>query len=165
MRWPHVDRNRTNVVPPDRSALFVYGTTNWDHQTFSVELDPPAGASRRPRIFNGTSKWFVLDNLIFWEGGLDSTQTYQVKITNLIGGSYTDIHSVIMMPPLPKIASQYAIRSTFHLKIYPMSRSGGSSSGQTASSGTPTPSTSGTAAHASSGVGKTVAIAVSVVDL
>ncbi|KAJ6539566.1 hypothetical protein B0H19DRAFT_1269872 [Mycena capillaripes] len=131
------------------SALFVYGTTNWNHQTFSVELDPPAGASQGARIFNGTSKWFVLDNLLFWEGGMDPTQTYQVKITNLIGGSYTDVHSVVTMN-LPKIAAQ----------------SGGSASGShplTTSSGSPSPSTSATPAQASSGVGKTVAIAVGAV--
>ncbi|KAJ7498701.1 hypothetical protein FB451DRAFT_1426609 [Mycena latifolia] len=79
------------------SALFIYGTTNWDHQTFSVELDPSAGVSQGARIFNGTSKWFVLDNLLFWEGGMDPAQSYNVKLTNLIGGSYTDIHSVVMM--------------------------------------------------------------------
>ncbi|KAJ6581396.1 hypothetical protein B0H19DRAFT_1369751 [Mycena capillaripes] len=76
------------------SALFVYGTTNWNHQTFSVELQPPVGVSQGARIFNGTSKWFVLDNLIFWEAGMDPNQTYQVKVTNLIAGSYTDLHSV-----------------------------------------------------------------------
>ncbi|KAJ7068497.1 hypothetical protein C8F01DRAFT_1118339 [Mycena amicta] len=83
------------------SALFVYGTTNWNHQTYSIEVDPSAGASQGARIFNGTSKWFVLDNLIFFESGLDPSQTYQVKMTNLIEGSYSDIHSVVMMnlPP------------------------------------------------------------------
>ncbi|KAJ7890642.1 hypothetical protein B0H14DRAFT_1113114 [Mycena olivaceomarginata] len=73
------------------SALFIYGTTNYDHQTFSVELDP--GTSQDTRILNGTSKWFVLDNLLFWEAGMDPTQQYEVKITNLVDGSYTDLHS------------------------------------------------------------------------
>ncbi|KAJ7781017.1 hypothetical protein B0H16DRAFT_604742 [Mycena metata] len=79
------------------SALYIYGTTNYNHQTFSVQLDPPAGVSQGARIFNGTSKWFVLDNLLFWEAGMDPTQTYQVKFTNLINGSYSDVHSVVMM--------------------------------------------------------------------
>ncbi|KAF7332241.1 hypothetical protein MKEN_00105100 [Mycena kentingensis (nom. inval.)] len=79
------------------SALFVYGTTNWDHQTYSIELNPPAGASDGARIFNGTSKWFVLDNLVFFESGLDPTKTYNIKMTNLIDGSYSDIHSVVAM--------------------------------------------------------------------
>lgn len=73
----------------------MYGTTNWNHQTFSLEIDPPAGASiSGARIFNGTSKWFVLNNLVFFEAGMDPTVTYQVKMTNLIDGSYSDIHSV-----------------------------------------------------------------------
>ncbi|KAJ6628884.1 hypothetical protein B0H10DRAFT_102655 [Mycena sp. CBHHK59/15] len=79
------------------SVVFVYGTSNYDHQTFSVELDPPVGVSQGARIFNATSKWFVLGNLIYWESGLDQSQKYQVKITNLNSGSYTDIHSVVMM--------------------------------------------------------------------
>ncbi|KAF7301872.1 hypothetical protein MIND_00753100 [Mycena indigotica] len=85
------------------SALFVYGTSNWDHQTYSVELNPP-GASRGARIFNATSKWFVLDNLVYFESGLDPAQTYNIKMTNLIQGSYLDIHSVLMMnlPPLSR---------------------------------------------------------------
>ncbi|KAJ7094560.1 hypothetical protein B0H15DRAFT_127697 [Mycena belliarum] len=118
------------------SVLFIYGTTNWDHQTFSVSLDPPAGASQGARIFNGTSKWFVLNNLIFWEGGLDSTQSYTVKLQNLNGGSYTDIHSVVMM----------------NLPASPRTSNIPSSSGSANASGSK-----------SSGVGKTVAIAVGAV--
>ncbi|KAJ7229701.1 hypothetical protein C8J57DRAFT_1370596 [Mycena rebaudengoi] len=86
------------------SALLIYGTTNYDHQTFSVELTPQAGASvGGPRILNGTSKWFVIDNLLYFEAGLDPSQKYDVKFTNLLAGAYTDIHSVVMMN-LPKIA-------------------------------------------------------------
>ncbi|KAJ7682571.1 hypothetical protein DFH06DRAFT_298460 [Mycena polygramma] len=125
------------------SALFVYGTTNWNHQTFSVEIDPPAGVSQGVRTFNGTSKWFVLNNLVFWEGGLDPDQTYQVKITNLVAGSYTDTHSVVMMN-LPNDATA--------------SKSGSSSK----SSSGPTPSSTGTPST-TSGVGKTVGIAVGAV--
>ncbi|KAJ6598837.1 hypothetical protein DFH09DRAFT_1129364 [Mycena vulgaris] len=128
------------------SALFVYGTTNWNHQTFSVELNPAAGVSQGARIFNGTSKWFVLDNLIFWEGGMDPTKSYQVKVTNLIGGSYTDIHSVVMMN-LPEQASSSS-------GSVPQSTSGASPSPTAGSFTTPSKSSS---------VGKTVAIAVSVV--
>ncbi|KAJ7129440.1 hypothetical protein C8R44DRAFT_78106 [Mycena epipterygia] len=94
------------------SALFVYGTTNYNHQTFSVELDPPAGASQGARIFNGTSKWFVLDNLLFFEGGMDPTQKYQVKLENLIDGSYTDIHSVVMMSLPPSAESSVSGSAT-----------------------------------------------------
>jgi hypothetical protein len=63
------------------SALLIYGTTNYDHQTFSVELTPQAGASvGGPRILNGTSKWFVIDNLLYFEAGLDPSQKYDVKV-------------------------------------------------------------------------------------
>ncbi|KAJ7178923.1 hypothetical protein C8R46DRAFT_618846 [Mycena filopes] len=128
------------------SALYMYGTTNWNHQTFSLELDPPAGASQGARIFNGTSKWFVLDNLIFWEAGLDPTQTYQVKLTNLIDGSYSDLHSVVMMH-LPPNTEASASGTT------PKSTSTSSSS---APVDTPAPKSS---------IGKTVGIAVGVVAI
>ncbi|KAF7328540.1 hypothetical protein MVEN_02541600 [Mycena venus] len=113
------------------SALLIYGTTNYDHQTFSVELTPQAGASvGGPRIMNGTSKWFVIDNLLYFEAGLDPSQKYDVKFTNLVAGAYTDIHSVVMMN-LPKIAD----------------------------------SVSGSGSKSTSGVGKTVGIAVGVVGV
>ncbi|KAJ7044564.1 hypothetical protein C8F04DRAFT_1249842 [Mycena alexandri] len=121
------------------SALYIYGTTNWNHQTFSVELDPPAGVSQGARIFNGTSKWFVLDNLMFWEAGMDPTQKYQVKFTNLINGSYSDLHSVVMM------------------NLPPNTKTSGSAS-------LPQPTVSSTAtAKKSSSIGKTVGIVVGLV--
>ncbi|KAJ7228448.1 hypothetical protein GGX14DRAFT_413230 [Mycena pura] len=131
------------------SALYIYGTSNWNHQTFSIEIEPPAGASPQGgRIFNGTSKWFVLDNLVFFESGLDPTQTYQVKMTNLVDGSYSDIHSV-RLPSSP----------------FESTSTGGSVS---ASSSLPSPSsTSGSGAGTtsppkkSSTAGKTAAIAAS----
>ncbi|KAJ7648495.1 hypothetical protein B0H17DRAFT_429947 [Mycena rosella] len=124
------------------SAIFIYGTTNWNHQTYSVELDPSVGASQGARVFNGTSKWFVLNNLIFFEGAMDPTRTYQVKMTNLVGNSYSDLHSVVMMN-LPASSSD--------------SVSSSSGSG-------PSPSNNpGVTSSPKSGVGKTVAIAVSVV--
>ncbi|KAJ7904752.1 hypothetical protein B0H14DRAFT_2664230 [Mycena olivaceomarginata] len=132
------------------SALLIYGTTNWNHQTFSVEIDPPTGASQGARIFNGTSKWFVLDNLLFWEAGMDPTQNYQVKMTNLISGSYTDLHSVLLMN-LPKITA--------------VSASGSASGSASKSTSTSPPTTSATPTKASSGIGKTVGIAVGVVGV
>ncbi|KAJ6568718.1 hypothetical protein B0H19DRAFT_1065528 [Mycena capillaripes] len=101
------------------SALLIYGTTNYDHQTFSVELTPQAGSSvGGPRILNGTSKWFVIDNLLYFEAGLDPSQKYDVKV---------------VMMNLPKIGDS------------------GSASGSDSKS--------------TSGVGKTVGIAVGVVGL
>ncbi|KAF7352597.1 hypothetical protein MVEN_01225200 [Mycena venus] len=136
------------------SALLIYGTTNYDHQTFSVEIDPPAGASLGgARILNGTSKWFVLDNLLFFEAGLDPSQQYDVKFTNLNAGAYTDIHSVVMMN-LPKIAEASG------------SGSGSASGPASKSTSSPSnPSSSATPSQAGSGVGKTVGIAVGIVGV
>ncbi|KAJ7752740.1 hypothetical protein DFH07DRAFT_824819 [Mycena maculata] len=136
----------TSFTCSNTSALFVYGTTNWNHQTFSFEIDPPTGASQGARIFNGTSKWFVLGNLVYFEAGMDPTQTYQVKMTNLIGGSYSDIHSVVMMN-LPAEAGTSAAGSQ---------TSSGASASTSSATSTSTPSKSSSA-------GKTVGITVGAV--
>ncbi|KAJ7490356.1 hypothetical protein B0H11DRAFT_1021411 [Mycena galericulata] len=135
----------TSFTCTNTSALFVYGTTNWNHQTFSFEIEPPAGVSQGARIFNGTSKWFVLNNLVFFEAGMDPTQTYQVKMTNLIDGSYSDIHSVVMMNLPPE-----------------SSASGSPTSGGSTSKSTPTSATD-TASSKPSSTGKTVGIAIGAV--
>lgn len=76
-----------------RSVLFVYGSVNYDHQTYSVNLSPPAGASQGVRVFNATSKWFAFNSLIYWEV-LDRNTTYSVSLKNLVSGKYLDIHQV-----------------------------------------------------------------------
>ncbi|KAK7061872.1 hypothetical protein R3P38DRAFT_3251242 [Favolaschia claudopus] len=158
--YTRIDSNSANAqitfTCSDTSALFIYGTTNYDHQTYSVELSPSAGASQGgARIFNGTSKWFVLDNLLFWEAGMDPTQKYQVKVTNLIPGGYMDLHSATMMK-LPKIAPPSSSSSS--------SSSRSSTSSPNKSTPTPGPSDSATPSPSSgSSVGKTVGIAVAVV--
>ncbi|CAK5262826.1 unnamed protein product [Mycena citricolor] len=79
------------------SAVFIYGTTNYNHGNLSVEINPAVGSSSGPRVLSGTSKWFVLDNLIYWESGLDPSTSYRVTLTNLNDGNYSDIHSVVLM--------------------------------------------------------------------
>ncbi|KAF8915800.1 hypothetical protein CPB85DRAFT_1291849 [Mucidula mucida] len=76
------------------SALFVYGTTNYDHEIYSVSLNPTAGVSTSSRTFNDTSRWFAYDNLVYWETDLNRSLTYQVTFMNLAEGKYMDIHSV-----------------------------------------------------------------------
>jgi hypothetical protein len=46
---------------------------------------------------------------VFWEGAMDPSQQYQVKVTNLNGGSYTDIHSVRhpLIQSLPSVNASY----------------------------------------------------------
>ncbi|KAJ7639011.1 hypothetical protein FB45DRAFT_904484 [Roridomyces roridus] len=130
------------------SALFVYGTSNWNHQLFSVELNPSTGASQGTRIFNATSKWFVLDNLVFFETGMDPSQNYAVKLTNLVDGSYSDIHSVVMMN-LPAQAD-------------PSSSSASASGSQSAVPSSSSPAAT-TPASSSGHVGRTVGVAVAAV--
>ncbi|KAG7449415.1 uncharacterized protein BT62DRAFT_917966 [Guyanagaster necrorhizus] len=74
------------------SAVFVYGSTNYDHGAYSVTLSPAAGVSTSTRTFNSTSKWFAYDALTYWETNLDRDKTYQVTFENLADGKYMDIH-------------------------------------------------------------------------
>ncbi|KAJ6515657.1 hypothetical protein C8R45DRAFT_1086840 [Mycena sanguinolenta] len=151
--YTRIDTNSANAQITfscsNTSALFIYGTTNYNHGTFSVEIDPPTGASQGARVFNGTSKWFVLDLPVFFETGMDPTQQYQVKMTNLVAGEYMDIHSVAMMN-LPKEA---------------VSSSSASGPASKSTSSSPASTSAAAVAQASSGVGKTVGIAVALVGV
>ncbi|KAJ7590623.1 hypothetical protein C8J56DRAFT_538310 [Mycena floridula] len=79
------------------SAIFVYGTCNYDHETYNVTLSPSAGASTSTRTFNATSLWFAYGNLLYWETGLNRSETYTVHFTNLVAKKYFDIHQVMVM--------------------------------------------------------------------
>ncbi|KAK0206760.1 hypothetical protein DFS33DRAFT_1381855 [Desarmillaria ectypa] len=87
------------------SAVFVYGSTNYDHDAYSVTLSPAAGVSTSTRIFNSTSKWFAYDSLTYWETGLDRDKTYQVTFENLAEGKYLDIHQVLLRDGVPASTS------------------------------------------------------------
>ncbi|KAJ7232193.1 hypothetical protein B0H12DRAFT_194169 [Mycena haematopus] len=154
--YTRIDSNSANAqitfTCSNTSVLLIYGTTNYNHGTFSVEIDPPTGASQGARVFNGTSKWFDLDLPVFFESGMDPTQQYQVKMTNLVDGSYTDLHSVVMMNLPKEVLATSASAS-------------GSTSGSASKSTSSPPATSAVATRASSGVGKTVGIAVAVVGI
>ncbi|KAK1223483.1 hypothetical protein PQX77_013641 [Marasmius sp. AFHP31] len=79
------------------SAIRVYGAVYHDHGTFIASLSPSAGASSSPRTFNATSKWFASDVLLYWESGLDRTQSYTLSLTNGEQNKYLDVHSVVLM--------------------------------------------------------------------
>ncbi|KAJ8088464.1 hypothetical protein PM082_022537 [Marasmius tenuissimus] len=79
------------------SAIRVYGAVYHDHGTFTAALSPSAGASSSPRTFNATSKWFASDVLLYWESGLDRTQSYTLSLTNGEQNKYLDVHSVVLM--------------------------------------------------------------------
>lgn len=127
------------------SAVFVYGSTNYDHDAFSVTLSPAAGVSTSTRTLNSTSKWFAYDSLTYWETGLDRDKTYQVTFENLVDGKYFDIHQVLLRDGVPASTS--------------------SSSSSTASNNGPSGSSSSSSAHTlSTGaiIGVTVGTAVAI---
>lgn len=67
---------------------------NYDHDVYSVSLNPSAGVSTKSRTFNATSRWFAYDVLIYWETDLDQDTTYQLTLQNEANGKYMDVHSV-----------------------------------------------------------------------
>ncbi|EEB94264.1 hypothetical protein MPER_06945 [Moniliophthora perniciosa FA553] len=67
----------------------------------SLNWSPSPGVSSSTRTFNATSKWFAYDQLIYWESGLDRTQTYTISLTNLEEGKYVDIHEVKWLEGVP----------------------------------------------------------------
>ncbi|ESK94464.1 hypothetical protein Moror_8122 [Moniliophthora roreri MCA 2997] len=103
--YPRVDTNNAgstiNFRASGMSAVFITGTVNYDHGLYSINLSPSAGVSSSTRTFNATSKWFAYDQLIYWESGLDRTQTYTISLTNLEEGKYVDIHEVKWLEGVP----------------------------------------------------------------
>lgn len=94
------------------SAVLVYGTTNYDHDIFSVTLSPAAGVSTSTRTFNSTSKWFAYDSLTYWETGLDRDKTYSVTFENLVPGKFFDIHQVLLHDGVPASTSSSSSSSS-----------------------------------------------------
>ncbi|KAK0461922.1 uncharacterized protein EV420DRAFT_1640223 [Desarmillaria tabescens] len=94
------------------SAVFVYGSTNYDHDAYSVTLSPAAGVSTSTRTFNSTSKWFAYNTSTYWETGLDRDKTYQVTFENLAEGKYFDIHQVLLRDGVPASASSPSSSAT-----------------------------------------------------
>jgi len=77
------------------SAIVVYGSSNVDHSLYSVSVSPPVGSTSGSRTFNASSRWFNYDNIIYWESGLDRSQSYEFTITNLGDYQYFDINRVV----------------------------------------------------------------------
>ncbi|KAH8830401.1 hypothetical protein DL96DRAFT_1592735 [Flagelloscypha sp. PMI_526] len=119
-KYPRLDTNTIGGTVSfsfsNASGLIIYGTSNYDHDTFSVKINPPVGASTSERTFNATSKWFAYDNVVFFEAGMDASTTYNVQLKNLGTNKYLDIHS------------------THILQTISSSSNGGSSSGSSGSS-------------------------------
>ncbi|KAL0576897.1 hypothetical protein V5O48_005078 [Marasmius crinis-equi] len=101
LAYPRIDTNTAGsaiIVRFDgASAIRVHGAVYHDHGTFTAVLNPPAGASDSPQTFNSTSKWFASDVLVYWESGLDPTQSYSLSLTNGEQNKYLDVHSVVLM--------------------------------------------------------------------
>ncbi|KAG7096724.1 hypothetical protein E1B28_004137 [Marasmius oreades] len=99
--YPRVDTNNagSSIIFhfSSASALRVVGSLNYDHGAYSATLSPPGGVSTTTRTFNAVSKWFAYDNIIYWESGLDRTQSYTLTLTNLDEGKYLDVHEVVLM--------------------------------------------------------------------
>jgi hypothetical protein len=86
------------------SAFLVYGGNNVDHGTYFVTVDsssdyetPTSGS------FNGTSHWWTYGSILYWQSGLDQSETYLVTIQNGVdtfssnGSSWFDIESVVTL--------------------------------------------------------------------
>ncbi|KAF9256229.1 hypothetical protein L218DRAFT_1007610 [Marasmius fiardii PR-910] len=101
LAYPRVDTNAAGSSIIFRfnsaSAVMVYGAVYHDHGIYTATLSPSAGASNSTRTFNATSKWFASDTLIYWESGLDRSQTYVLTLTNEDQNKYLDVSSVLVM--------------------------------------------------------------------
>ncbi|KAF8890553.1 hypothetical protein CPB84DRAFT_1398182 [Gymnopilus junonius] len=67
----------------ETSAFFIYCLVNVDLGPFTVTVQPPSDLG--PAVtttFNSSSRWISLDQVMFWQSGLDRNRQYSVTITN-----------------------------------------------------------------------------------
>ncbi|KIP10067.1 hypothetical protein PHLGIDRAFT_85480 [Phlebiopsis gigantea 11061_1 CR5-6] len=58
------------------AAIAINGAQNWGHWTYNVILD---GVQRQ---YNASTFWLVGDTQLFWESGLDPTESHHIEIIN-----------------------------------------------------------------------------------
>ncbi|PPR00557.1 hypothetical protein CVT26_009889 [Gymnopilus dilepis] len=69
----------------ETSAFFVYGLVNLDLGPFTVGIQPPPAQPAGAPVtttFNSSSRWISLDQVMYWQSGLDRSKQYTVTITN-----------------------------------------------------------------------------------
>ncbi|KAK7686615.1 hypothetical protein QCA50_010215 [Cerrena zonata] len=63
-------------------GVSLNGTMNCDHELYTVELADLTNQTTYRQTYNGTSRWFIPDSLLFYRGGLNPLHDYQVTLTN-----------------------------------------------------------------------------------
>jgi hypothetical protein len=74
------------------SAFAILGYVNWDLAQYNVTVTSSRG-SPVTNSFNAYSKWAELDQVLYFQAGMDETQTYTVEVIN---ESDIDVHSIVL---------------------------------------------------------------------
>jgi len=90
------------------TAFFLIGNLNFDHQTYNVQFKPHDDPSAVKNLqLNDNSRWFTINEVLYWESGLDVARVYDVLITNRGSGfPFFTVYGVVMMDAVgPESAS------------------------------------------------------------
>ncbi|KAL1739963.1 hypothetical protein HDZ31DRAFT_48448 [Schizophyllum fasciatum] len=106
--YPRLDTNGLGTISftfTKASIIQILGTMNYDHGRYSVSISPSVGVTDETRTFNATSLWFAYDTILFYESGLDRSETYQINMKNLDQDLYMDLHQIVLIDAIPKESS------------------------------------------------------------
>ena len=79
------------------TAIAINGATNWGHWTYNVvstdKLHISIGSITNifktldgvQKQYNASTYWLIGDAQLFWESGLDPTQSHQIELINTAG--------------------------------------------------------------------------------
>lgn len=94
--YPRIATNAGNAnayfnSPPGASMVTLYGSMNYDHGPYTVEVTPtPPGMTRGVKWFYGYSPWATKDAVLF-HAILDPTRIYTVRMVNMFEGKTFDL--------------------------------------------------------------------------
>lgn len=81
-------------MPPKSTLVTLYGTVNFDHDNYSVSLDPPpkSKSGGGTSLFKGFCPWGVPDELLY-TAPLDPEVNYTMRLRNLVEGQFFDFQA------------------------------------------------------------------------
>lgn len=94
--YPRIVTNAGNAnayfsSPPGSSMVTLYGSMNYDHGPYTVEVTPtPPGMTRGVKWYYGYSPWATKDAVLF-NAILDPTKIHTVRMVNMFDGKSFDV--------------------------------------------------------------------------
>lgn len=84
------------------STFYITGSVNYNHGTYTVTVTPPPDFSpQQPNVFNGSSRWIGLNEILYLGTGMNRSETYQVEVTNDTPSLWFDMNAIVIFDTPP----------------------------------------------------------------